>query len=153
MKNKKLIFLPYTYKAVGFILILIGIVWWFIAQHFNIVIRIPIFAIISSFVSTHFFSIIQTNFTDEISLMVLLLGSVFILFSKEKQETEETNTIRYNSIFTALLVNQLLLIFSVIFLYGAAFIFIILANLISFSVIYLIIMQIKIQKLKPKNLS
>lgn len=148
MKSDKLFFLPFVYKPAGIVLIILGIAWWFIAQHFSIAIKLPVFAVISSFISTKFFSVVETNFSDEIALIVLLLGSIFIVFSKEKLETEEINAIRYNSIFKALLINQIILLLSALFLYGAAFIIIVLINLISFSVIYLILLQLNLRKTK-----
>lgn len=154
MKNiiaKKSIFLSYIYKPIGYFLFLVGITWWFIADHFEIVIQLPVFAIVSSFISTKFFTLTQTNFTDEISLMLMLFGCFFAVFSKEKQELPETDTLRNSSIFTALLINQLVLIFSTFFLYGAAFIAVVLINLISLSIIYLVLFNIKTYKYKRKK--
>jgi len=150
MKRSKtnLFFLPYPFKFVGYILILVGIIWWFLSQYLAIVIKIPVLAIVSSYISTNFFSIIQTNISDEISLITLLLGCIASVFSREKIESPEIDRLRFHSLFLALFINLLILLFSSIFFYGSAFALVILTNIISLSVIYLIIFRIKIFKLR-----
>ncbi|HNQ60366.1 MAG TPA: hypothetical protein PK028_07440 [Bacteroidales bacterium] len=143
--------LPYTCKSVGYALIAVGIIWWVICQHFGITIRIPVFALISSFVSVKVFSIVQTNIVDEIALILMLAGCFLAVFSKERLESEMVNNIRYRSIFLALLINQLILLFSTLFFYGSAFIVVVLANIVLVSIIYLIILRIELQKIRHSD--
>ncbi|HPO68030.1 MAG TPA: hypothetical protein PK642_06795 [Paludibacteraceae bacterium] len=150
--NRNIFFLPYPYKPIGYFLIVAGIIWWFVSQYVGIVIKIPFFAVVSSFVSTKFFTIVKTNFTDEIAFITALLGCIFSVFSKEKNENSQVNIIRYDSIFLALLIDLFLLLFSTIFLYGSAFIAIVLVNIVLLPIIYLILVKIQLHKINRSNL-
>lgn len=150
MDKRKIFFLPFWYKPAGYVLFALGIGWWFIIEHFNVVLQTPVFAFISSYVSTSFFSVVKTNISDEICLVLTLVGSLFIMFSKEKEESPTTEIIKYRTLFEALLINQAILIFSTLFLYGTAFITIVLANLVMLNVIYVILLKIRAIKSKRK---
>lgn len=150
-RKKKVFFLSPTYKPIGYVLIIAGLIWLFVSQQAEIVIRLPVFALVSSFVSTKYFLIVQTNIADEIALITIIMGGVFAIFSREKHENERVDAIRYNSMFLALLINQIILLFSVFFFYGSAFITIVLANLVSLSLIYLIISRIRLHRLEQSN--
>jgi len=97
------------------------------------------------------FSIVQTNIVDEIALILMLAGCFLAVFSKERLESEMVNNIRYRSIFLALLINQLILLFSTLFFYGSAFIVVVLANIVLVSIIYLIILRIELQKIRHSD--
>ena len=150
-RKKKVFFLSPTYKPIGYVLIIAGLIWLFVSQQAEIVIRLPVFALVSSFVSTKYFLIVQTNIADEITLITIIMGGIFAIFSREKHENERADAIRYNSMFLALLINQIILLFSVFFFYGSAFITIVLANLVSLSLIYLIISRIRLHRLEQSN--
>lgn len=150
-RKKKVFFLSPTYKPIGYVLIIAGLIWLFVSQQAEIVIRLPVFALVSSFVSTKYFLIVQTNIADEIALITIIMGGIFAIFSREKHENERVDAIRYNSMFLALLINQIILLFSVFFFYGSAFITIVLANLVSLSLIYLIISRIRLHRLEQSN--
>ncbi|HAL64154.1 MAG TPA: hypothetical protein DCP10_01120 [Bacteroidales bacterium] len=150
-RKKKVFFLSPTYKPIGYVLIIAGLIWLFVSQQAEIVIRLPVFALVSSFVSTKYFLIVQTNIADEITLITIIMGGIFAIFSREKHENERVDAIRYNSMFLALLINQIILLFSVFFFYGSAFITIVLANLVLLSLIYLIISRIKLHRLEQSN--
>jgi hypothetical protein len=150
-REKRVFFLSPTYKPIGYVLIIAGLIWLFVSQQAEIVIRLPVFALVSSFVSTKYFLIVQTNIADEIALITIIMGGIFAIFSREKHENERVDAIRYNSMFLALLINQIILLFSVFFFYGSAFITIVLANLVSLSLIYLIISRIRLHRLEQSN--
>jgi len=150
-RKKKVFFLSPIYKPIGYVLIIAGLIWLFVSQQAEIVIRLPVFALVSSFVSTKYFLIVQTNIADEIALITIIMGGIFAIFSREKHENERVDAIRYNSMFLALLINQIILLFSVFFFYGSAFITIVLANLVSLSLIYLIISRIRLHRLEQSN--
>lgn len=150
MENHRIFFLPYFYKPIGYIIFALGIMWWFIAQQYSINLQTSVFALISSYVSTTVFSVVKTNLSDEISLILTLTGGLFIVFSKEKDENNQIQKIKLRTLFWALLINQIILIFSTLFLYGTAFIAVVLINLISLNFIYLVLLKIQIFKLKRK---
>ena len=63
----------------------------------------------------------NNNFTDEIISIGLVLGLILTAFSKEKIEDEWTSKLRLDSLMWGVYVNTILLLLSIIFLYGELF--------------------------------
>jgi hypothetical protein len=109
----------------------------------------PVFAVFSSFMETKTFETFTTNFADELILLLLVCGLGFIVFSKEKVETKNLDSVRYQAISKAAVTNNIFLLFSILFVYGSGFIAVLVINLFSFSVLYLFIFYF----LKKKEMS
>lgn len=73
------------------------------------------------FDSPTLFSIRSNNFTDEAGGILLTIGLLLIAFSKEKDEDERIATLRLESLLWAVLINSILLILAMIFLYNGLF--------------------------------
>lgn len=142
---KKLL-LPYAWKFVGALITAAGVVMAMLYYFFNIKFRIPVFAVYSSFVGTKMFEAVKTNVTDELTLLLLIVGLSLMVFSKERNELEELDTIRASALARAAVFNSLFLIFSVLFVYGSGFIVCMVLNLFSLQLIYLIVFQLAKQK-------
>ena len=78
------------------------------------------------------------NIADEICAFFMLIGALLLMFSKEKDEDEFVMRIRLNSIMTAVFINALIILFSVVFLYDFMFFYIMTLNLFSVFLIYII---------------
>src|SRR5215831_8646790 len=63
-----------------------------------------------SFDGGSLFTIQSNNFTDEIGGIVLIVGLLFIAFSKEKDEDERISQLRLESLLWAVFINSLFLI-------------------------------------------
>jgi len=61
------------------------------------------------------------NFTDEIVSIILITGLLFISFSREKDEDERITRLRLESLLWAVLVNSILIILAIVFLYSSLF--------------------------------
>ncbi len=109
---------------------------------------IPVFAISSYFMEHKMFTAFPTNVTDEIILLFYLLGLGLIVFSKEKNETVEIENLKYKSLSKAVFYNTLFLIVSVLFVYGGSYIGILVLNLFSIFIIYLVIFYLGKRKMK-----
>jgi hypothetical protein len=109
---------------------------------------IPVFAISSYFMEHKMFTSFPTNVTDEIILLLYLLGLGLIVFSKEKNETVEIEHLKYKSLTKAVFYNTLFLIVSVLFIYGGSYIGILVLNLFSIFIIYLVIFYLGKRKMK-----
>jgi len=48
----------------------------------------PVFAIYSSYMETRFFTMVSTNFADELIILLFLAGLSILVFLKEKNETD-----------------------------------------------------------------
>lgn len=134
MKN---LLLPYPWKIAGWFLTLAGSVLGVLYNWFDFRFSMRVFAIYSSFLQTKMFKTFRTNFADELILLLLIIGLGLIIFSKEKIEFEDLDSARNKALARAVIVNNLFLLFSVLFIYGSGFISVLVFNLISFSLFYL----------------
>ena len=135
----KSLLLPYQVKFVGLFLAFAGIVMSVFYLWFDFRFTVPVFAIFSSFLETKMFVTFNTNFADELAMMLLLTGLSLIVFSKEKIESEYLDATRGKAMVKALLYNNIMLLFSILFIYGSGFIGMLVINLFSCSLFYLFI--------------
>jgi hypothetical protein len=130
--------LPFRYKLAGLILIISGFILTILYFVIDFRFELPVFAIFSSYVETKFLTTFSTNFADELILLTLLAGFLLISFSKEKKEEDYTNALRYKAIIRAVIINSAILLFSILFIYGGGFMGIVILNIYSPFIIYLI---------------
>jgi len=133
----KIWLLPYTWKYVGLFLALSGMGVAILYLGFDFRFTLPVFAVFSSFLETKMFVTFRTNFADELVLILLVSGLLLIVFSKEKVESENLNLVRFKAMVKAIIANNLLVLCSILFVYGSGFIAILVLNLFSLSIFYL----------------
>lgn len=134
----KELLLPYRWKVAGILLSISGIVLVIFYIWFEFRFTLPVFAVYSSFLETHLFTTFQTNFADDLILLLLISGLGIIVCSKEKFESENLDLIRAKALIKAIIWNNIFLFLSIIFVFGTGFIGILILNLFSFSILYLI---------------
>src|SRR5665647_46806 len=127
----KSLLLPYRWKFVGWLLTLCGTFFAFLYFAYNFKFKIPVFEMYSSFLRTKTFVTKTTNFADELILILLITGLGLIVFSREKVESENLDSIRAAALARALLTNIVFLLFSIVFIYGTGFITALVFNQIS----------------------
>lgn len=130
--------LPYALKFVGILLTLSGIVLSVYYFWFDFRLTLPVFAVYSSFLETKMFTTFRTNFTDDLILLLLISGLSLIVFSKERMESENINSSRTKALAYAFISNFIFLFSSILFVFGTGFIGILVLNLFSFPILYLI---------------
>ena len=130
--------LPYRWKLSGIFLLMAGTVSALFYIWFDFRFKVPVFAVYSSFLETKLFSVFRTNFSEELTLLLLIGGFSLVIFSKEKNEFEGLDLIRSRALFKALAVNNILLFLSVLLIYGSGFIAILVINIFSFFIFYLL---------------
>ena len=131
--------LPYPWKFVGILLSLCGIVLAIFYLWFDFRFTLPVFAVYSSFLETKMFTTFSTNFADDLILLLLLTGFGLIVFTKERIEFEQMDLFRTKALVFALIANFIFLIFSILFIFGSGFIGVLILNLFSLPIFYLII--------------
>lgn len=131
--------IPYRYKPVGVLLLLTGVFFSVIYFVHRVDWSVPVFAIISSYMETGFFKVLNNNIFEELIMLSYLSGFMIIAFSNEKEENHLIRKIRAESWQKAVLINSLFLIASILFVYGTGFIGIVFANLVLVYAIYLVI--------------
>lgn len=139
---------PYRYKWVGMVMVISGSLFAVLSNRFNLRIEAPVFSIISTFIETRLFVFSRTNITDEIILLLVIPGFLLVIFSREKKESEHLTIVRLQSLRKAVLWNSIFLILGVIFLYGSSFMALVMVNLFSVFLFYLIFFHIGKKNLK-----
>lgn len=136
--------LSFRWKLVGILLAILGIVLSIAYFWFDFRFKIPVFAVYSAFLETKMLVVFRTNFADELIMLLLISGPGLIIFSKEKNEVEGLDQFRLIAFAKALIANIVLLLFSVLFIYGSGFMAILVINILSFFVFYLFFFYAKI---------
>jgi hypothetical protein len=93
-----------------------------------------------------FFTIEDVNLTPTISGIVFLLGASFIAFSKEKFEDEFIARIRMDSLLWATYINYAVLLFCFFFFYNMGFMYIMVFNMFTILVFFIIRYQFVLHK-------
>ena len=134
--------LPNRFKKIGWILLLpatiMGIVL-LLSDYEGLSIHATIFALFSEefFTSSQNFQLITTNITNTLVGIVFIVGAVFVGFSREKKEDEFIANIRLTSLVWAVYVNYILLLLSFIFVYGMAFLHVMIYNMFTVLIIFI----------------
>jgi hypothetical protein len=149
----KINLLPHRCRIAGWILFIPGLILSILRFYFGMKpasLEVKVFAIYSSYLNTKYFTFITNNISEEIAGLMLITGLFLMAFSKEKKDIEEQFeenqllSIRFNSLLKAFYINYILTVLSILFIYGIGFITIMMLNLVSVFIIYLIIFKIQI---------
>ena len=125
---------PNNFKKVGWILFVPGIlislailVFEFEPKWFEI----KVFAIMSESLmgDTIYFSWIEDNILNEVAILLVVIGALFIAMSRERVEDEYVSKIRLDSLIWAVYINYAILILSVLFVYRLSFYWILILNM------------------------
>lgn len=134
---------PNSFKTFGWLLfipgIILGIVYLIYESDLNLF-NVKVFTIAEEaiFSDTTFFSISENNVLDEISSILLIIGALLIAFSKEKYEDEFISKIRLESLVWATYINYAILILAIIFVYDMTFFWVLVFNMFTLLVFFLI---------------
>jgi len=125
------------WKLPGYLLLITGALLSILYLLFNFRFEIPVLALFSSYAETKVFTVFKTNFADETIMLSFLTGLGLVIFSKEKEETDQIKRIRVNSLIKTVIVYFFFLLFSILFVYGGGFMALLILNLFLPFIIYL----------------
>ncbi|KAF0131812.1 MAG: hypothetical protein FD155_336 [Bacteroidetes bacterium] len=134
---------PHQFKRIGWFLfipgVLLGILFLITKSDISIL-NFKVLSIAEEriFGETVFFSITENNILDEITGLLLIIGALFIAFSKEKSEDEFISKIRLESLVWATYINYAILIFTIIFIYDLIFFWVLVFNLFTVLIFFMI---------------
>jgi hypothetical protein len=134
---------PYSFKRIGWIMLIpssiLGLIVYFMNYQFPFL-DVKVFAIADSFPfsSNANFSITANNITDELLGIFIIIGALFAACSKEKIEDEFIAQTRLESLLWATYINYSLLLFAMIFLYGMEFYTVLIFNMFTHLLIFLL---------------
>lgn len=88
--------------------------------------------------STEMFTYLETNLINSILGSLFIIGGLFVSFSKEKIEDEYISSLRLSSLIWAVLLNYLILLLSFLFVYGLSFLDIMVYNMFTVLIIFIL---------------
>jgi len=146
MPLKKILF-PHVFQNIGWIMSLCGIIMVYLRFGLGIkpdFLEINVFAVYSKYFDTKYFSMIQNNISEEIGGVILLVGLFFLAFSKEKNEKEHYWKFRLNALMLAAYGYSAFLLFSLLFIYGIAFVSVMNIYILLPLVLYIILFRYQV---------
>ena len=141
MSNKLL--LPNRYKIIGWYIFIpaaiLGIILLF-TDFESFPINAKVFAVFNEELlgKGGSFSIIQTNITPTVVGILFIMGAMLVSFSREKTEDEFIARLRQSSLLWAVFVNYVLLLIAFAFIYGMAFLDVMIYNMFTILIIFII---------------
>ncbi|NLJ17562.1 hypothetical protein [Globicatella sulfidifaciens] len=145
---------PNRFKKIGWFLFIPGVILGLLFLIFEPDIKflnIKVLSIAENaiFGDADFFTITKNNVLDEIASILLIVGAIFIAFSKEKTEDEFIAKIRLESLVWATYINYAILIFTIIFIYDLTFLWVLVFNM--FTLLFFFLIRFNWALYKSKN--
>ena len=142
MLNK--ILLPHRYKKIGWIILIPSAIAGIVLSYTGFEgyqLQARVFAIFSDgevFSSMQSFNFIDTNITNTLAGVAFIAGAMMVSFSKEKNEDEYIAEIRLSSLLWAVFISYALLLLAFLFVYGTPFLSVMLYNMFTILIIFII---------------
>lgn len=96
-------------------------------------------------------TIINNNVLGELLGIIIIIGGLFVAFSSEKNEDEFITAIRLDSLVWAVIINYLILIFSILFIYDMRFLDVLLFNMFTTLFIFILKFNWELRKLNTST--
>ncbi len=96
--------------------------------------------------------LVLTDVTATVLGLIFIFSGLLVAFSKEKIEDEYISEIRLQSLLWAVWVNYILLFFAFLFIYGVAFLDVMVYNMFTVLIIFIIRFQYTLYKSRKTNL-
>ena len=153
MKNNYL--LPHKFKLIGLILLAPTLVLaaMFLFNDFEFeFLELSVFSIANTplFGDADLFVTLSNNITNELIAVLSIVSLLFIAFSKQKNEDELVNAIRLKSLVMATYINYFILLFCVIFFYELAFLWVMLLNMFTILIFFIVYFNLRMFQLNRK---
>lgn len=149
------LFLPNKLRIYGWVILLFGIILCVSRFYFGVkpeFLNIKVFAVYSKYFETNYFKVIENHVSEELTALLILVGLFILSFTNEKIENDSVSAIRYKSLIFTFYINTVLIALSFLFVYGFGFINILVINVFSPFIIYIILSRYFLSKiLKSEN--
>lgn len=140
--------LPNSFKKIGWIIAIPAFVLMIFNVHYEFTFPFLDYSVKKEnglfFDEGFLFNLHSNNFTDEIGSVLLLTGLLLIAFSKEKDEDERISQLRLESLLWAVFINTILIIISIIFFYNVLFLQVMVYNICTTLILFIIRFNLKI---------
>jgi hypothetical protein len=135
---------PDRFKKAGWIVFIptavLGLIW-LITYYGDTLLVTKVFAIVSHEAvssETDFFVLIPNDIVDEVLGILFIVSSILIAFSKEKNEDEYISQMRLESLVWATYLNYAILILAMLFVYNFAFFWVMVFNMFTILLFFII---------------
>lgn len=145
------LFVPNNIRIYGWVILLFGLILGVIRFYFGVkpeFLNIKVFAVYSKYFETNYFKVIENHVSEELTALLILVGLFVISFTKEIIENEFVSAIRYKSFILTFYINTLIIVLSFLFVYGFGFINILVINVFSPFIIYIILSRYFLSKIR-----
>ncbi|HLN96124.1 MAG TPA: hypothetical protein VK183_10870 [Flavobacterium sp.] len=144
---------PASYRRVGWVLFVPGLVLGSIMTGFdalNEVAELPVFAIWDGGILSKsvVMGVTHNNVVDEIAVTLIVIGGMLTGFARTPDEDEFIGSIRYESLVWAMYFNFGLVLATTLFLYGTAYWYFMLLNIIGMLVFFVCRFHYKLYQLR-----
>jgi branched-subunit amino acid transport protein AzlD len=139
--NRNYILLPGTFRFAGILFFLTGIFLGVIRFYFGVkpdLLDMKPFAFYSSYVENKYMQFIGNNMSEEIVGLLILCGLFLIAFSRDKVENELKAFMRVKALYLTVYAQIIFLILSILFTFGFAFVYMLMANMV-FPIIFFLL--------------
>ena len=135
--------LSHRYKKIGWLILIPAAILGLISVYegFNRNwFQTKVFAIANdnSTLDSQYFNFALTNITNTVFGVLFIIGAMLVSFSKEKNEDEFIANVRLSSLLWAVCVNYILLLICFVFVYGTPFLSVMLYNMFTVLIIFII---------------
>ncbi len=144
---------PYKFKKIGWLILIPSAIVGLIILIGEIEpdfldFNVPAVLIDEIFEDKKLFGIVRNNILNEILGIFLIVSALLVAFSKEKTEDEYISKIRLESLVWAVYINYGVLLVSFLFIYGLSFLWVMIFNMFTVLIFFIIRFNLKIIKLK-----
>jgi len=143
---------PHRFKRIGLMILIPFILLGLYIVNYDVEPEIFDFNVPAIFVDEIFgekfvFGMTENNILNELVGVVLILSFLMVAFSKELQEDELIAKIRLESLVWATYVNYAVLLFSMIFIYGMSFLWVMIFNMFTILLFFIVRFNWQVKKL------
>ncbi|HET8884762.1 MAG TPA: LPXTG cell wall anchor domain-containing protein [Salinimicrobium sp.] len=132
-----------SFNKVGWILFIPGVILGIATMFTGFEpdwLNLKVFAIASNFFFSEqcYLCFVENEFTDEIAGLLIILGALFISFSKRKNEDEFISKLRLESLMWATYINYGILALAILLVYDMSFFYVMVFNMFTILIFFII---------------
>ena len=147
---------PSNYKKIGWIIFIPTLIFGLFTIIFEYepeILDTKVFAIFIDefFKEDRLLGMLDNNILNEILGVIMIISSVLVAFSKEVNEDEYISKIRLESLVWAVYLNYAILLLAFLFVYGMSFLWVMIFNMFTILIFFIIRFNWQIRKLKTKG--
>jgi hypothetical protein len=142
--HTKLLF-PTYYKKIGWLLLIPGLLFGL----FSIVCELLPYNVVDPYPILKKFSVFnETNLINELEGVFIIIGSIFVAFSRERDEDELTGKTRSESLVWSIYVNYIVALITLLLVYNSSYLYVMTFNIFTPLFFFIIRFNWQLRKLK-----